>query len=169
MGPRTWRFVLADGELPGQHSQHQGGSKALGRLERVTSAWSSRTAMGVEPGVLRGHPLDSANRSSMAVSAGQVSFAVHLLAAAEAVGRGRRLAGCMAHTVRPLDGEGLLKWDETFLDGSFAPAKKGAQPSEEPSVARTRSGWYWSTVKVFRWEFGSKVPLREKLHLRNPR
>lgn len=23
-----------------------------------------------------------------------------------------------------LDGEGLLKWDETFLDGSFAPAKK---------------------------------------------
>ncbi len=25
-----------------------------------------------------------------------------------------------------LDEEGLLKWDETFLDGSFAPAKKGA-------------------------------------------
>jgi transposase len=24
-----------------------------------------------------------------------------------------------------LDGEGLLKWDEAFLDGSFAPAKKG--------------------------------------------
>ena len=24
-----------------------------------------------------------------------------------------------------LDEEGLLKWDETFLDGSFAPAKKG--------------------------------------------
>jgi transposase len=24
-----------------------------------------------------------------------------------------------------LDAEGLLKWDETFLDGSFAPAKKG--------------------------------------------
>src|ERR1700676_5566779 len=25
-----------------------------------------------------------------------------------------------------LDGEGLLKWEETFLDGKFAPAKKGA-------------------------------------------
>ncbi len=25
-----------------------------------------------------------------------------------------------------LDEEGLLRWDETFLDGSFAPAKKGA-------------------------------------------
>jgi transposase len=68
-----------------------------------------------------------------------------------------------------LDGEGLLRWDETFLDGSFAPAKKGAPQSVKPSVARARSGCYWSTVKVFRWEFGSKVPLREKLRLRKPR
>jgi transposase len=68
-----------------------------------------------------------------------------------------------------LDGEGLLKWDEAFLDGSFAPAKKGAPPSVKPSVARARSGWFWSTVAVFRWEFGLKVPLREKLRLRKPR
>src|SRR3974377_2255384 len=68
-----------------------------------------------------------------------------------------------------LDEEGLLKWDETFLDGSFAPAKKGALPSVKPSGARARSGWYWSTVKVFRWEFGWKVPLRRKLRLRKPR
>ena len=68
-----------------------------------------------------------------------------------------------------LDEEGLLRWDETFLDGSFAPAKKGAPPSVKPSAARGRSGWYWSTVRVFRWEFGWKVPLREKLRLRKPR
>ena len=68
-----------------------------------------------------------------------------------------------------LDEEGLLKWDETFLDGSFAPAKKGARPSAKPSVARERSGWYWSTVKVFRWEFGWKVPPRVRLRLRKPR
>jgi len=68
-----------------------------------------------------------------------------------------------------LDEEGLLKWDETFLDGSFAPAKKGALPSGKPSGAREQSGWYWSTVKVFRWEFGWKVPLRTKLRLRKPR
>ena len=68
-----------------------------------------------------------------------------------------------------LDEEGLLQWEETFLDGSFAPAKKGALPSVKPSVARARSGWYWSTVKVFRWEFGWKVPLRQKLRLRKPR
>ena len=68
-----------------------------------------------------------------------------------------------------LDAEGLLKWDETFLDGSFAPAKKGAMRSVKPSAARGRSGWYWSTVRVFRWEFGLKVPLRQKLRLRKPR
>jgi len=68
-----------------------------------------------------------------------------------------------------LDREGLLKWDEAFLDGSFAPAKKGARRSVKPSAARERSGWYWETVKVFRWEFGWKVPLREKLRLRMPR
>ena len=68
-----------------------------------------------------------------------------------------------------LDQKGLLKWDEAFLDGSFAPAKKGALRSEKPSVARAQSGWYWSTVKVFRWEFGWKVPLRTKLSLRRPR
>ena len=68
-----------------------------------------------------------------------------------------------------LDAEGLLKWDETFLGGSFAPAKKGATRSVKPSAARGRSGWYWSTVRVFRWEFGWKVPLRQKLRLRKPR
>jgi transposase len=68
-----------------------------------------------------------------------------------------------------LDEQGLLKWDETFMDGSFAPAKKGALPSVKPSAARERSGWYWSTVKVFRWEFGWKVPLRMKLRSRKPR
>lgn len=68
-----------------------------------------------------------------------------------------------------LDEHGLLKWDETFMDGSFAPAKKGALRSVKPNAARERSGWYWSTVKVFRWEFGWKVPLRMKLRSRKPR
>jgi hypothetical protein len=52
-----------------------------------------------------------------------------------------------------LDGEGLLKWGESFLDGSFAPAKKGAPQSGKPSVARARSGWYCSTAKVFCWDY----------------
>src|SRR3984885_808683 len=68
-----------------------------------------------------------------------------------------------------LDAEGLLKWAEAFLDGSVAAAKKGRGSRQKPSAARARSGWYWEPVKVFRWEFGWKVPLREKLRLRTPR
>ncbi len=45
-----------------------------------------------------------------------------------------------------------LNWSESFLDGSFAPAKKGARKSEKPSGARARSGWWWSTARVFLWE-----------------
>ena len=51
----------------------------------------------------------------------------------------------------------------------LCPRQKGAPPSAKPSVAKVQSGWYWETVKVFRWEFGWKVPLRQKLCLRKPR
>lgn len=39
-----------------------------------------------------------------------------------------------------LDARGRLEWEETFADGSFAPAKKGAMESGKPSGARDRSG-----------------------------
>ena len=51
-----------------------------------------------------------------------------------------------------LDRKGRLDWQESFLDGSFAPAKKGATESAKPSVERAQSGWWWSTAKVFLWE-----------------
>jgi transposase len=51
-----------------------------------------------------------------------------------------------------LDQRGRLDWQESFLDGSFAPAKKGATASAKPSAARARSGWWWSTARVFLWE-----------------
>ena len=51
-----------------------------------------------------------------------------------------------------LDERQQLKWSESFLDGSFAPAKKGATKSAKPSGARGRSGWWWSTARVFLWE-----------------
>jgi transposase len=51
-----------------------------------------------------------------------------------------------------LDERGKLDWQESFLDGSFAAAKKGATESAKPSVGRARSGWWWSTAKVFLWE-----------------
>jgi transposase len=51
-----------------------------------------------------------------------------------------------------LDQQGKLDWDEVFLDGSFAAAKKGAPESAKPSAARARSGWWWSTARVYLWE-----------------
>ena len=54
--------------------------------------------------------------------------------------------------LKSLDERGQLDWAETFADGSFAPAKKGGPVSEKPNVERVRSGWWWSTAKVFLWE-----------------
>jgi transposase len=39
-----------------------------------------------------------------------------------------------------LDEQGRLDWEETFADGSFAPAKKGVSASERPNAERVRSG-----------------------------
>lgn len=45
-----------------------------------------------------------------------------------------------------------LRWNECVVEGSFAPAKKGAPKSDRPSAARAQSGWYWSMARVLRWE-----------------
>lgn len=60
-----------------------------------------------------------------------------------------------------LDDQGILDWEESFADGTFFPAKKGALESEKPSGARAQSAWWWSTVRVFRWEF-SWIPHRRR-------
>ena len=61
------------------------------------------------------------------------------------------------------------KWSESFLDGSFAPAKKGAVESGKPSGARGRSGWWWSTARVFLWEATFTLHPRRKSGSRRPR
>ena len=50
-----------------------------------------------------------------------------------------------------LDEGGQLDWSESFVDGSFAPAKKGAPALGQPRGAKARSGWWWSTAKEFLW------------------
>ena len=62
-----------------------------------------------------------------------------------------------------------LKWSESFLDGSFAPAKKGAAESEKPSGARARSGWWWLTARVFLWETTFTLHPRRKSNSRRRR
>jgi len=55
-----------------------------------------------------------------------------------------------------------LNWSESFMDGSFAPAKKGATESAKPSGARARSGWWWLTARVFLWETTFTLPPRRR-------
>ena len=61
-----------------------------------------------------------------------------------------------------LDEKGLLDWEETFADGSFAPAKRGAQTSARPNVERVRSGCWWWTAKVFLSEAAWRLPRQRK-------
>jgi hypothetical protein len=67
-----------------------------------------------------------------------------------------------------LDEQGLVDWEQVFLDGSFAPVKKGAPTSAKPSVERVRSGWWWQMAKEFLWHAGAssaspaEVTLAEK-------
>lgn len=61
-----------------------------------------------------------------------------------------------------LDARGRLDWEESFIDASFFPAKKGGPKSGKPSAGRARSAWWWSTARVFLWEFPSPRPRRRK-------
>ena len=54
--------------------------------------------------------------------------------------------------IRTLDEQQTLDWEENFIDGSFAPAKKGGSASARPNAAREQSGWWWRTARVFLWE-----------------
>jgi len=60
-----------------------------------------------------------------------------------------------------------LSWDRCFVDGSFAPAKKGAAKSEKPRRERVQSGWFWSMARVLRWEHDyRRLPPRKSALLR---
>jgi transposase len=61
-----------------------------------------------------------------------------------------------------LDQKQKLDWSETFIDGSFAPAKKGARESEPTVAEKVHSAWWWSTAKVFLWESDWSRPRRRK-------
>ena len=50
--------------------------------------------------------------------------------------------------IAELDARGRLQWETAFIDGTFAPAKKGAPTSVLPSAGKAQSAWYWSSVRV---------------------
>jgi transposase len=57
-----------------------------------------------------------------------------------------------------LDEKDILDWEESFVDATFIPAKKGARPSEKPRGERERSTWWWSMARVFLWEAIPTLP-----------
>ena len=57
-----------------------------------------------------------------------------------------------------LDKQGVLDWEETFVDASFMPAKKGARRLARPREAKERSSWWWSMARVFLWESIPTLP-----------
>lgn len=57
-----------------------------------------------------------------------------------------------------LDQRGLLGWEECFIDGTFAPAKKGELVSARHAAVRGRSSWYWSSARVYLSEFAWRLP-----------
>ena len=60
---------------------------------------------------------------------------------------------------------GRLDLSETFIDGTFIAAKKGASELERPSGAKVRNSWQWQTALVFLSPFTQKVLLRMKSSL----
>jgi transposase len=65
-----------------------------------------------------------------------------------------------------LDERGLIDWDEVFVDGTFAPAKKGGTESVKPSVAREQSWFWWRMVRVFRSHALPRLLLLQRSHWR---
>lgn len=59
-----------------------------------------------------------------------------------------------------LDENAQLDWHEVFADGTFIPAKKGANASGKPNAARVRSFWWWRMARVCLWE--SNWPRRRR-------
>ena len=63
---------------------------------------------------------------------------------------------------RDLKDRGGIDVSECFVDGTFAPAKKGGATSERPSGARARRSWQSPTAMVFLSPFAQKARARLK-------
>ena len=46
-----------------------------------------------------------------------------------------------------------IRWNECFVDGTFASAKKGGEKRAKQKEAREQSLWYWLMARVLRSDF----------------
>ena len=66
-----------------------------------------------------------------------------------------------------LDEREQLDWSESFMDGSFSSAKKGASGSAKRNAGKAQSLWWWQTARVFLWE--CPFTLRPRMKSRSPK
>jgi transposase len=59
------------------------------------------------------------------------------------------MRGVLEALAEDLRARGGFDLKEAFIDGTFAPAKRGALASARPSVARGLRSWQWQTALVF--------------------
>ena len=59
------------------------------------------------------------------------------------------MRGVLEALALDLEARGKLNLQEAFIDGSFAPAKKGGSKWAKPSAARGPRSWPWQTALVF--------------------
>jgi len=71
--------------------------------------------------------------------------------------------------LKDLDEAQQIDWSEAFMDGTFAPAKKGALASEKHVRVRGQSLWYWSTARVFLSECTFRLPIEPSRSSRKKR
>jgi hypothetical protein len=125
----------------------------------LKQVWSSG---GRQPSRAERDFVDSAERGSLAGSTGEISASLDMLAAAARLGG----AGCLAeHAARILErverahATGL---ERTVFGRQFRSGQKRGAEVGKPSGPRGRSGWWWSTARVFLWETSFTLHLRRK-------
>src|SRR5579859_7817821 len=67
------------------------------------------------------------------------------------------MRGVLEALAEDLQIRGRLDVREAFIDGSFAPAKKGDRRSAKRNGVRERRSWQWRTAMVFPWLCQLKV------------
>lgn len=70
---------------------------------------------------------------------------------------------------RDLEERGRIDLSECFIDGTFAPAKKGAPSSARRNGAKGPRSWQWPTVLVFLSPYPLQVLRRMKSRSSRPR
>ena len=67
------------------------------------------------------------------------------------------MKGVLEALVLDLKARGALDVREAFIDGSFAPAKKGAPKLEKQNAAKEQRSWQWPIAMAFQLPCVSKV------------